>query len=65
MKTLVIDVEPPRNPWWTFSYKGKDREALVFGQNIHGNMYCWTSDGFRSFKPAGMIGIEDVTCVTT
>lgn len=63
MKTLVIDVEPPRNAWWNFSYKDKPREALVFGQNIHGNFFCWTPDGFRSFKPSQMFGIEDVTCL--
>jgi len=63
--THVETVQPPQNRWWTFDYKDKPREALVFGPNIHGNIFCWTPDGFRSFHPEQMIGIEDVTCLTT
>lgn len=59
----IETVEPPRLPWWTFNYKDKPREALVFGLNVSGNLFCWTPDGFRSFTPAKMIGIEDVTCI--
>jgi len=63
MKTFEEFVVPPRNAWWTFDYSDKPREALVFGSNEHGNMFCWTPDGFRSFAPAKMIGIEDKTCI--
>lgn len=59
-------IEPPKAcRWWNFDYSDKAREALVLGNDVHGNLFCWTPDGFRSFKPAKMIGIEDRTCVTT
>jgi len=55
-------VQAPRCPWWTFTYHDKERLALVLGGQ-GSNLLCRTEDGFRSFKPAKMFDIKDVTTI--
>lgn len=57
--TTVINSQP--GSWWTFFYGGKPRLALVVGNNIHGNLVSLTANGTRTFKPAQMFDIQDVT----
>lgn len=62
----AIVSEPHSIGWWTFSYNGKPRIALILhGDPIRGVFQALTSDGIRSFKPSKMFGIRDVTSLTT
>lgn len=55
-------VEPRQTPWFEFEYNGKPRLACVLrSAPERGGLQCMTPDGFRTFKPAKMIDIRDVT----
>jgi len=58
-------VQPPSYlGTWEFEYSGKPRLAFVMKSSPGaGGFVSLTPDGWRTFKPAKMIGITDVTTI--
>ncbi len=62
--TTQVVVMPPAPAWWDFVYNDKPRLAFIFKYSPErGGFQTMTPDGFRTFKPSRMKGIQDVTWI--